>query len=976
MFEGSMNFRRTGNSLICCALLVISIASLPALSLPEGKTAAIVPPGETITPVPIEKPQYDERGVPSTWKFLNEQEWIVDSIGRDIAEILNFAKQKKTDRAFSFHAKTVNLKLNRYSYRLTSGNLTEPAECEFTLVNFAWAPDNYTPFAKSLMQSLELGAENQSNCPDDFAKKLATADMKVILEENDRVSRALTRNPLDAGLHEQAALLQSVIGLLDFAGGFSDTRVPLSRICAHLAIAKVLNHDELNTIGTLADIALECLACRDGVAAEKATTLLNSTKDPTINSWLRAIKIRATGDYKIFDSNNHTELELMQFGLRSASNPTQPNIKYVKEHFQIIPARWVRILSLGTLYRETTRMLGNQMLYAEAKDFLSDYNFAKKSNETNFNSVMKELNLMPTRCLQEKGEITALEAISWDDVAAYHCRHILWATLTDLYIYEVIWSNKYQATDFILRAHRQISSLTLWPFVLRRSRLGRRIQAEYFGRSQQVFLHHPELVTNSNWLHTNARAAAEVPNAKIVPAEKFFNPSMPFGTAYFYADRFNLANCAQTLDGLEELHHWAPGDAKLCHDYAIKKYGAKPSAAQWTEAYGALADFNLEAMTEIARANAASPDDCIRSYERLAALNPAALFELAEYCYMLGKTDEAIRVAEEGVTKCQDPFVTSNNTTWLIRYYLNNGMRDKARELLARNYPYHAKSAFLQASAFCEHEGKLDPAEGALQIAKKRYGENAALCAFFMRNRTKGEKFNTEAKQLLRNYYPDGMTTVKVSDFKGNPQRGVMITSDDWMEPHSPLRKNCVIVALNGVPVEDKEQLALLTELTEKDSAAVIFWDGHKFNETEKKFGFSKDLNLHYKNFWGTRSLPTRKFGGQELTTGDRSLAAITPESFGANRCGILGIRYSKDRCLTQVTRGMPSAEAGLKVGDKIISVDKVPVENMTDREISNKIRGYIGTLVTMTISRDGRESSFIMKRKHPISDEDLNRTE
>ncbi len=49
--------------------------------------------------IPIAKPNYDSRGVPSQWHFLNEQEWIVDSIGRDIAEILEFAAKKTRQRS-------------------------------------------------------------------------------------------------------------------------------------------------------------------------------------------------------------------------------------------------------------------------------------------------------------------------------------------------------------------------------------------------------------------------------------------------------------------------------------------------------------------------------------------------------------------------------------------------------------------------------------------------------------------------------------------------------------------------------------------------------------------------------------------------------------------------------------------------------------------------------------------------------------
>jgi C-terminal processing protease CtpA/Prc len=166
--------------------------------------------------------------------------------------------------------------------------------------------------------------------------------------------------------------------------------------------------------------------------------------------------------------------------------------------------------------------------------------------------------------------------------------------------------------------------------------------------------------------------------------------------------------------------------------------------------------------------------------------------------------------------------------------------------------------------------------------------------------------------------------------------------------------------------------MALVTRLSKKDSGSIIYWNGKNFAETEKKHGFSKWFNLDYTNYFGPRR--HLKIAGRSQQ--DTSLTAITPECFGANRCGILGIWYDKKRCLTRLMDGLPAQRAGLKVGDQLIAVDTVPVDGMTDRELSNRIAGLIDSSVKLTLQRDGRKFESTMKRQYPVSEEDLSKKE
>lgn len=63
-----------------------------------------------------------------------------------------------------------------------------------------------------------------------------------------------------------------------------------------------------------------------------------------------------------------------------------------------------------------------------------------------------------------------------------------------------------------------------------------------------------------------------------------------------------------------------------------------------------------------------------------------------------------------------------------------------------------------------------------------------------------------------------------------------------------------------------------------------------------------------------------------------------------------------KDKILTVVSplKGTPALRAGLKPGDQVLKIDKLSTLGMTVEEAIKQIRGPRGTIVTLTIKRDG----------------------
>lgn len=75
------------------------------------------------------------------------------------------------------------------------------------------------------------------------------------------------------------------------------------------------------------------------------------------------------------------------------------------------------------------------------------------------------------------------------------------------------------------------------------------------------------------------------------------------------------------------------------------------------------------------------------------------------------------------------------------------------------------------------------------------------------------------------------------------------------------------------------------------------------------------------------------------------------------NGFGGIGIRYElqpDDIVLTEVMPETPSAEAGLQVGDHVTAIDNASVAGLAQAAISKRLRGPVGTSVSLSVRKNG----------------------
>jgi carboxyl-terminal processing protease len=67
---------------------------------------------------------------------------------------------------------------------------------------------------------------------------------------------------------------------------------------------------------------------------------------------------------------------------------------------------------------------------------------------------------------------------------------------------------------------------------------------------------------------------------------------------------------------------------------------------------------------------------------------------------------------------------------------------------------------------------------------------------------------------------------------------------------------------------------------------------------------------------------------------------------------------------ITEVYRGFPADQAGIKPGDIIKKVNGISLKGLTTDKVSDRLKGDPGTPITLTVERNGKETDYSLKRE------------
>lgn len=872
-----LKFTLPGIAAIACLLLWLA----PALAddSAASPSSAQSPPSATSAPAP---------------SATHEQQWLVDSIGKDIAEIILFAAKSKgaENIALDKISCTTTEKsaiAGSYSYELKTSDSAEPETADVHLSNYFWCPENFSPWADQLLKKYKLSPTTQDDqSSTDLIKMLSGYNSPTIAEADKDIAKLLTKDPLNAAVHEQAALLIATQSLRECAACFSDLRPGLNRVSAHLAIARALRGGKpYGDAGKLAEVTLISLSGRSSEALPSIKSMRSATTDKPTLSWLRGLEMRETMDPRI--SENETVMEELEYARALSDTLGADQVTDYLMRNKGIPRQidFMRIGVRGIESVEAGHHYGEPGVAAEREDFINNYGLYHDTNKvldpgakpTKPNRWpiqgaegwelqpldwpnLAELNKLPTRCLVQGADGWELQPLSWPDVAAFHCRHILDAVFQAETFERHMWNVDEAADRTTKMAEQAFSTLTLYPLLKscliadvidKNTDKNTLIDAITVAAVGQLVQQHPENVNYELW--AQSRSYASIPSA-IQDPNNWFVPRFLYGTAFDFSGRIRSSPDALdivSIETMERLKKLSPYDFDLDCSIAYKKYGryadTKATPDQLKELFGKLLDYHLGALNMVSYAyDNTDPGQKAEFMEKMAELSPDRYFALGNFYLLIHQPEKAVAVFEKGLSKARDAVHVSNSCQWLVKYYDEHGQRAKALDLAKQFAEVYSSGGLDTLALEYERMGNLSEAENYFKQDFQRYGGFRDLCAFYIRHEKDDPRYKQEADKCLSKIFPNGMKRVTLQDFKEAPTTGIELVPGGTNLNLYKLKIGDVVVALDSYQINTTPQWKLVKCLiANDDDMDVIVWDG-------KAYRAFKAVNLQPHTGWMIRN--------------------------------------------------------------------------------------------------------------------------
>ena len=800
------------------------------------------------TPKP-EVLQRTKSGFDTHWK--TETQFIVESTVIDLAGMAYFASRGRAldGSRLEVDAREIAPKEGKpLTYQL---RVSFPAafaiETIVPVTNSIWAPEMYRNVVGLLFNQLQIDPARLP-AADDIGhaalRELTGSTAAVVERENEVISAALEKHFLSPALHEQAALVLVAFTLREHSGLFSETRSEQCRIAAHLAFAQALRGNSRASMeGQFAAAALAMFYDDQRSALQQLSAIAPS--DLSEESWVRALRIRITGDYRLAaGTKNPTLLERREeFAARVRGIEPQQANRTLPEADEIRTlSDWSRILNehnpgVGIGHEILARSLGAEINEAE-QVYLSAT--GEELGETAF---IEKLNAEPGPCVTGSGEGPAkIKVIGWGLWAAFLQRHLCLSIQSDFAFLQNRWGVPDQARKYRESVDEHFSRLRLFPFLMRQNAT----EASYYRQAQDASMavvhHSPHLVPVAVW----NEICYKMPFADlyIPPPHAYvnewhrFNP--PPGTAYDIYPRFNhpsLTNRKDFGELLTQLHEMAPYDNSVTHYYLYQR--ASPGSRtrldgpSLEQGYAPVLDYSPGLMAGIADAYKGQTDQYEHWMSRAAALQPVWNYALGDFYVAAGRETDAAHAFEKIVFNDPDSVRMSGRCDWLVQYYDRTGATEKATSLAKSAAEVYSQRGLETMARLMEKRGDFTAAIGYHQKIEERYGDSGSLVGCLLRyERVKGKNdYAPELRKLVLGILPRGLEQIGPAMLAGPPKNGTFFKSESAETRKAGIRLTDIIVGVRGYKVNTFAAYDAVRDMEPNTPFKLLVWRNGQYIE-------------------------------------------------------------------------------------------------------------------------------------------------
>jgi tetratricopeptide (TPR) repeat protein len=801
--------------------------------------------------------------------FQSESQFIVEAIVSDLAEQMYYAANHRLPEAKYFSVTATEKPgspLDAPVYELQINLDQKPAGLKLDLnVNGPiWSPGVYGDVAAALARAVGLkppAAHEAGNTA--LLSKLLNGTPETIERENQALSGALEEEFTNPVLHEQAALLLGAFLLRDHSGTFFEIRSPLSRVTAHLAMARFLDGAGSYGInGQLAEAMQLTLVGDETLALNQLKSL--DTNSTFVAGMVRALQARNTGDYRpLTDLAGRSRVESVAWFAAMADYISAPIAwpKLDDDQKQIID--FVRVAHEENYSVEMGHQLLRMSIPLELQEIQSVYELSHRKKLSQ-DGLVPALNELPERCfITGSGGAVHVRIIGWGQWAMFFQRHLCHAVQQNYYFMKFKWGVPDDAKEYADRCEQELAGLRLYPFVQKFNCTNAGPYRKSVDDCFKVIVAAPQLVPAGCWNWLNMRvsyAPMYVPQSGPLVNE-WHDHNPPPGTAYDLGARLyqqSLLNHADPIGHFLKLHQMAPYDCRIPNLLITRRFNNHPTYDQAMALYDAVLPYSVTALQTVANTCYSNqPDQYEKWMLRAAELNPACYYNLANFAWYHTNDDKAALYIDKACDTDPDSVRVANHTEWRVRYYLKKSQTDKAREIADFAGEVYSHRGLVAKAVFMESTSNYDGAFEWFAKIEERYDKSFPLMEFCQRYKklTGDARFDAELQKRIPKLFPKGIEKVSLGNFHKEPADGVLIRGKSDLLRSAGMKPGNVIVAINGVCVHNFEQYCYVLESLDTPELDLIVWQGtayHEIKSSPPNHRFGVDFG-DYKPFWAVK---------------------------------------------------------------------------------------------------------------------------
>jgi hypothetical protein len=567
-------------------------------------------------------------------------------------------------------------------------------------------------------------------------------------------------------------------------------------------------------------------------------------------AWLRALRLRATLDWRLLDSvKSPSLLERLERMLAQSRTTRKYDADRSRESgrspdAEDVPDWGWRRLHLGFSLEEGSALAERTWFatYLEALIVLRGEAYPEPRPD-----LVKALLRQPSiSCLvrtRHGAEVQVIDRGTW---SAFYQRELAYTSMQATYYFAHMRRAKYEARNFRVLVDRALGGLPLYEVT---RRLTAQSDSEY--RNSMVNLSQlvgrdPSLVSYRSWAIMARRPPAGLQRPQVMPLEtSWFPERFPAGTGYDI-DRLDVPTddfrILRLIDELRRLSPWSP--TVVSHWIAAHCRPAC-SDSELRGAYYPLAEYHPTFAIQLAYARG---DRTSEPLQRACNLD-------GEYCWYLGdwllshnRVREAAVVFEQYAQRVRDG-AGAARLQWLARYYAEQRRTADALWIAELAATTPSADGVRALATVLYQTGRYDEAELLYRHLRTRYGSDTDLLAYFIREaRRRSEPTgarSSEFEHLMRRHFPSGLREQKLSEFSSKPDVGLSVHRPGWRQSTVGLHDGDVIVAVDNVRVSTLDQWRVLYQTSFQRDLQVIVWRNGSYQSVVAPFwcyGYALDL--------------------------------------------------------------------------------------------------------------------------------------